>query len=294
LPFNLSFGTTNASVTYAGLAPSAVGLSQFNVTVPSVPSSDLVPLSFTLNGANGSQKLYIAVQNPNANVAVSSLTLSPPSVAGGGTVQGSVTLSAPAPSGGIVVALSSSSGSATLLATVTVPAGSVSTSFTIATSAVSSNQTATITASYAGSSAQAMLAITPPSGVGFPQFSTILRISTPADAPSYIGIGVVNFGNGIYSCSLQAGVPGLTSPTGAANFSTFALNGLTFTCTGIEVTGSTMFDKLGNMAQITSGSLTITLTPQVVSTSGTATGTYNLVSTLGTLSGSFTGTYTAE
>ncbi|MBV8844072.1 MAG: hypothetical protein JO307_14785, partial [Bryobacterales bacterium] len=67
-----------------------------------------------------------------------------------------------------------------------------------------------------------------------------------------------------------------------------------FTCTGVDITASTMFDKLGNMAQITSGSLSVTLTPEVVSTSGTATGTYDLVSTLGTISGSFSGTYTAK
>jgi hypothetical protein len=291
LPFNLSFGSTNASVTYAGLAPSAVGLYQFNVTVPSVPSSDLTPLSFTLNGAKGSQTLYIAVQNPNASVTVSSLTLSPSSVAGGGTVQGSVTLSAPAPAGGVVVALSSSSASATLPATVTVPAGNVSTSFTIATSAVSSNQTATITASYAGSSAQATLTIT---GGGFPQFKSALMISTPLNAPIPVGVTVLPGIGGGYGCLLQAGVSDPTPLVGIANFSTFAVSGLSFTCTGIDVTASKMFDKLGNMAQITSGSLTVTLTPQVVSTSGTAAGTLNLVSTLGTISGSFSGTYTAQ
>ncbi|MBV9401988.1 MAG: hypothetical protein JO062_28700 [Bryobacterales bacterium] len=291
LPFKLSFGSTNAPVTYDGLAPSAVGLYQFNVTVPSVSSSDLVPLTFTLNGANGSQTLYIAVQNSTASVAVSSLTLSPSSVDGGGTVQGTLTLSAPAPSGGVVVALSSSSGSATMPTTVTVPAGSVAASFTIATAAVSSNQTATITASYAGSSAQAMLTVTVPSG--FPQFSTLLSISTPASAPIYIGISLSKI-LGNYHCALQAGLPPLTSLTGLASFSTFAMSDLSFTCTGVDITASTMFDKLGNMAQITSGSLSVTLTPEVVSTSGTATGTYDLVSTLGTISGSFSGTYTAK
>jgi uncharacterized protein (TIGR03437 family) len=294
LPFNLSFGTTNGSVTYAGLAPSAVGLYQFNVTVPSVPSSDLVPLRFTLNGASGSQSLYIALGNPS--VAVTSLTLSSSSVAGGGTVLGSVTLSAPAPTGGIVVALSSSSGSATMPATVTVPAGNASASFTIATSAVSSNQTAIITASYAGSSAQAALTITAPSGGVFPQFKSALMISTPLNAPILVGVTVLNLttAGGGYGCVLQAGVSDPTPLVGIANFSTVAVSGLSFTCSGLEVTASTMFDKPGNMAQITSGSLTVTLTPQVVSTSGTASGTLNLVSTLGTISGSFTGTYSAQ
>jgi len=62
LPFNISFGRRQASVTYAGLAPNAVGLYQFNVVVPSVPPSDAVPLTFTLGGVSGTQTLFTAVQ----------------------------------------------------------------------------------------------------------------------------------------------------------------------------------------------------------------------------------------
>jgi uncharacterized protein (TIGR03437 family) len=61
--FQLNFGTTQASLTYDGLAPQAVGLYQFNVVVPNVASSDAVPQTFTLGGAAGTQALYIAVQN---------------------------------------------------------------------------------------------------------------------------------------------------------------------------------------------------------------------------------------
>ena len=51
-----------ATWVYAGLAPGYTGLYQFNVVVPDVPASDLVPLTFTLNGNPGTQALYIAVQ----------------------------------------------------------------------------------------------------------------------------------------------------------------------------------------------------------------------------------------
>ncbi len=57
------FGNTPANTTYAGLAPGLVGLYQINVVVPSIPNSDLVPLSFTLGGAANSQVLYTAVHN---------------------------------------------------------------------------------------------------------------------------------------------------------------------------------------------------------------------------------------
>jgi uncharacterized protein (TIGR03437 family) len=61
-PFDVYFGNVKATWAYAGLAPGYTGLYQFNVVVPNVPASDLVPLTFTLNGNPGTQVLYIAVQ----------------------------------------------------------------------------------------------------------------------------------------------------------------------------------------------------------------------------------------
>jgi len=59
--FQMVFGTTQAQVTYDGLAPGLVGLYQFNVVVPQIANSDLVPLGFTLAGGSGAQTLYSAV-----------------------------------------------------------------------------------------------------------------------------------------------------------------------------------------------------------------------------------------
>jgi uncharacterized protein (TIGR03437 family) len=57
-----SIGGAQATVTYQGLAPSLVGLYQFNVTVPQVTAGNAVPVTFTLNGTPGTQTLNIAVQ----------------------------------------------------------------------------------------------------------------------------------------------------------------------------------------------------------------------------------------
>jgi len=62
-PLQVSFGGMAASITYQGLAPGYVGLYQFNVVVPNVPASDVVPVTFALNGMPGPQTLYTAVQN---------------------------------------------------------------------------------------------------------------------------------------------------------------------------------------------------------------------------------------
>ncbi len=62
-PLVVRFGSTQANVSYSGLAPNTVGLYQFNVVVPSVAASDTVPLSFTLGSLALAQNLVIAIGN---------------------------------------------------------------------------------------------------------------------------------------------------------------------------------------------------------------------------------------
>ncbi len=59
----ISIGGQPATAQYAGMAPSFYGLYQFNVVVPSgLPANDNTPLTFSLDGAKGTQTLYLAVQ----------------------------------------------------------------------------------------------------------------------------------------------------------------------------------------------------------------------------------------
>jgi uncharacterized protein (TIGR03437 family) len=55
------FEKTPAKLPYYGLAPNFVGLYQFDVTVPAVPDSDLVPFTFNLGGVAGTQTLFTTV-----------------------------------------------------------------------------------------------------------------------------------------------------------------------------------------------------------------------------------------
>lgn len=60
--FQMLFGQTQAQLPYYGLAPSFVGLDQFDVVVPAVADSDLVLFTFNLGGLPSIQTLYTAVQ----------------------------------------------------------------------------------------------------------------------------------------------------------------------------------------------------------------------------------------
>lgn len=63
-PIQFSFGPAAAATPiYFGLAPSFVGLYQFDVVVPAVGANSTLPLTFKLGGTQGTQTLYIAVGN---------------------------------------------------------------------------------------------------------------------------------------------------------------------------------------------------------------------------------------
>jgi uncharacterized protein (TIGR03437 family) len=61
MPLLVFFGTAQATVEYAGLAPGFVGLYQLNVVVPNIPDSDQVPVTFALGNFAGAPTLYTSV-----------------------------------------------------------------------------------------------------------------------------------------------------------------------------------------------------------------------------------------
>jgi trimeric autotransporter adhesin len=72
-PFEIYFGgypssipVTQATIQYAGLAPGFIGLYQFNVVVPNIPSSNAVPVTFAEGLVTGQQTtpLYTAISQP--------------------------------------------------------------------------------------------------------------------------------------------------------------------------------------------------------------------------------------
>jgi uncharacterized protein (TIGR03437 family) len=60
-PLTISIGGTQATVSYAGLAPGYVGLYQFNVVVPSIGATNAAPVTFSLGGVPGAQTLYLPI-----------------------------------------------------------------------------------------------------------------------------------------------------------------------------------------------------------------------------------------
>jgi hypothetical protein len=103
------------------------------------------------------------VSSFKTTVYPSVLSFSPASVVGGNNAVATVTISSPAPAGGVAVSLMSSGSLATVPATVAISAGSLRASFNVSTSGVASSSTVTVKATYLGVSTSSVLTVLPAS-----------------------------------------------------------------------------------------------------------------------------------
>ena len=138
------------------IVPAGQRTASFEIITRRVNQSTAVTMRASAEGVSRQATLTIL---PESAVQLQSLTISPTSVLGGSSATGTVTLSAPAPAGGVTVQLRSSSNRAQVPSTVTIPAGATSANFTIRTTAGGLVTTVTITATYNGVSRSAQLTI---------------------------------------------------------------------------------------------------------------------------------------
>jgi IPT/TIG domain-containing protein/putative pyrroloquinoline-quinone-binding quinoprotein len=148
-----------ASVTVSGGKTTG----SFIVSTSPVQAVTSVQLSAAYSGAIVSSVLSVQPAStplPATGPALASLSLSPTTVRSGNSSQGTVTLSGPAPAGGMQINLSSSNTSvATVPASVAIAAGSNSATFTVQAGRVWSTRNVTISASAGGVTKQAILTV---------------------------------------------------------------------------------------------------------------------------------------
>ena len=130
---SLSSSSTDAQVPSSVIVLAGNNSVTFPITTSSVVATEKVTISATYNSTTVSCGFGIG-----SSVAIHAISSSPSSVTGGVGSTGTVNLTSPAPTGGVVVALTSSDPTAQLPSTVTIPAGSTSKTFSITTSRVSS------------------------------------------------------------------------------------------------------------------------------------------------------------
>ena len=166
-----------ATITLLSATP-AVASIQGSVQIPSGGSTADVPVStvvvqsqtavqFTATMGAVSKLATLSVNPPAGAAALSSASLTIPSVIGGSGTMLVITLTQAAPAGGFTVALTSANSSvANLQPSVTIGSGSTSVQVPVTTFAVSAQTQIVLSASAAGVSRQAGLTVLPPSVSG--------------------------------------------------------------------------------------------------------------------------------
>jgi hypothetical protein len=248
----------------------------FNVSTSPLSTSTSVILSASYNGVTQTASLTVT------SSILTSLTLSPSSVTGGSSAIGTVTLGAPAPSGGTVVSLSSSNmGVAAVPGNVTIAAGATYANFTVTTQAVSTPTSVTISASFGGSIQTVSLTVTPPTLIGLTLSpssviggsSSTGKVTLSGPAPS--GGEVVSLSS---SNAGVATVPSSVMVAGGSMTASFTVTTIPVG-TSTSITISAVLNGATRTASLTvlPPSLTLlTLNPSSVTAGGSSTGTVTL------------------
>jgi hypothetical protein len=153
LQSNKTFATVPATVNIA--AGQTTGT--FTVSTVPVSSDSIATITAVYGGASTSADLSVG------KVSLYNLTLSQGTALGGTTRTATVTLTGPAPSGGLQVLLSSDNAAATLPGSVTVPANQVRATVTVTTIPVAEPTVVTLTARAGTTEKTALLEVQPPS-----------------------------------------------------------------------------------------------------------------------------------
>ncbi len=156
---SLSSGNTAAATVPASVTvESGAGSATVQITAGTTSGSSSSVITATAGGVSRTATLTVNSSNPTLN----NLSVSPLSVTGGSNATGTVTLTAPALAGGVVVSLSSDNTAvATTPPSVTVAEGDTLARFTISTSPVSTSSSALISASHGSATRNFTLAVTP-------------------------------------------------------------------------------------------------------------------------------------
>jgi hypothetical protein len=248
--------TLSSSNTAAARVPSGVTVADgatsaaFTVSTSAVTASAAVNVSATYVGVTKTASLTVAPAPPPP-VTLSSLSLNPTSVVGGAqSSMGTMTLSGPAPAGGVQVALSSSNTAAARVPSgVTVAAGATSATFTVSTSAVASSAAVTVSAIHAGVIKTASLTVTP-APLPVPTLSSLTLNPTSA-------VGGLQSSTGTVKLSGAA-------PAGGARVTLSSSN-------GAASVPSSVFIPAG----ATSAAFTVNTSIVLISTSATISASYN-------------------
>ncbi len=285
--FTLNGVASGAVITLASMdpgtatVPASVVVAQgasggaFPVMTFQVADDRLVTLSASAGASSRSTTLAVV------SVGLASLTVSPTSVPGGSSCTGTVTLTGPAPSSGMVLSLASSSAAAIVPGSVVVEAGATTASFAVATSSVATRTVAVLTAAQGTTTRTASITINPPGPFRLELSSSAVPGGGIATGTVYLG-GAAPAGGAVVSLASSNTAtaqvpPSVSIPAGAAA-AAFQVTTSQVTSTR-SVTITATFGGVSGAASLTVQRLSVSslgIAPSSVLGGGFATGTVTL------------------
>lgn len=219
---DVALTSTNASAPVPATVHFDEGVTTQTITINTIASGNTTSpvITGTIGGLSPKTVTLTINQTP-----VSSLTLSPASLPAGNSSTATLTVGAPASTGGLVVAISYTGTGVSGPSTVTIPSGATSTTYTVTTTSALTGQGASTTATLGASTKTANLTITPtqvtsfvfnnPSLTGGTNSTGTITISAPAPA----GGLVVNLTNDKPSLVTSPSTITIAAGATSANFS---------------------------------------------------------------------------
>ncbi len=216
VPVTLFSSSPSAQVPTSVTVPSGSSSATFNITTSPVYVVTPINITAILGSKTVSAQLLLGPTD-----VVHAVSASPNSVTGGGSSQGTVTLASPAPTGGTIVTLSTSSQDAQVPATVTVPAGQTSAPFMITTSGVFNTEYVSVNATLGNKTVSSGFGIGPSAVMHYVVINpgtviggTSTTGSVYLNGPAPIGGAVVSLTSSDPSAQVPATV---TIPAGSTN-----------------------------------------------------------------------------
>jgi YVTN family beta-propeller protein len=257
--------------------PAGSAMGTFHVTTNFVTSTTQGTITAFLNGTSVTTTVTVT-----SLPAVVSVSVVPGTVPDSGSALGTVTLSGPAPTGGIVVQLWTNGWPVFVPASVTVLAGSTSATFTAETTHVTTTAQGTITAFLNGESVTTTLTVAPPAlasvsvagptAVGGTAAQGTVTLTSPAPTG---GVVVWLWTNGSPGYVNQASITIASgSTTGYFDFETDVVDTSRVSTITAFLNGQTVSTSVTVLPLITPASVTVS--PRIVRGSGSATGTVTL------------------
>ena len=216
--------------------------------------NDILNPAFALLTASDFEVIQLGWQpGPSGPPALTSVSANPSTVTGGNSATGTVTLTAPAPAGGISVALSSAPSAISVPASVVIPATQSSASFSISTTPVGTTTAGSISASYNGVEKSTTVTVMPPA-------LTLLSVSPSTVTGGTTVTGTVTLSApapaGGVLITLQSSKPAIATPPSSVTMPA-ATTSVTFLITTVKPSKNTTVTLTASYA---GGSQTATLT----------------------------------